>query len=100
MAAGGISASLPFAKKTSVAILRAAYSTPADAESRIPAAFTTFYREKYPAIWSEKQADVEHSARALLAIFQRNIFPEMKVTWGAYPNNIAAELSARQLLFD
>jgi hypothetical protein len=88
IAAGGISAALPFAKKTSVAILRAAYSTRADAESRIPAAFISFYREKYPAIWSEKQAEVEHSARALLAIFQRNIFPEMKVTWGAYPNNI------------
>jgi NapC/NirT cytochrome c family, N-terminal region len=88
MAAGGISASLPFAKKMSVAILRAAYASRADAESRIPAAFTSFYREKYPAIWSEKQAEVAHSARALLAIFQRNIFPEMKVTWGAYPNNI------------
>jgi formate-dependent nitrite reductase cytochrome c552 subunit len=88
MAAGGISASLPFAKKTSVAILRAAYATRADAESRIPAAFTSFYREKFPAIWSEKQAEVEHSARAVVAIFQRNIFPEMKVTWGAYPNNI------------
>jgi hypothetical protein len=21
-------------------------------------------------------------------VFQRNIFPEMKVTWGAYPNNL------------
>jgi hypothetical protein len=88
IAAGGISAALPFAKKTSVAILRAAYGTRADAASRIPAAFTTFYREKYPAIWSEKQVEVEHSAHALLAIFQRNIFPEMKVTWGAYPNNL------------
>jgi hypothetical protein len=88
MAAGGISASLPFAKKTSVAILRAAYATRADAEARIPAAFTSFYRETFPAIWGTKQAAVEHSARTLVAIFQRNIFPEMKVTWGAYPNNI------------
>jgi len=88
LAAGGISPSLPFAKKTSVAILRAAYSTYTDAESRIPAAFKSFYRGKYPAIWVNKQADVEHSAGALLAIFQRNIFPEMKVTWGVYPNNI------------
>ncbi len=25
---------------------------------------------------------------ALLAIYERNVFPAMNVTWGAYPNNI------------
>jgi hypothetical protein len=24
----------------------------------------------------------------VLAVYDRNIFPEMKVTWGTYPNNI------------
>ena len=24
----------------------------------------------------------------MLAVYDRNIFPEMKVTWGTYPNNI------------
>ena len=88
IAAGTISSSLPFAKKTSLAILKAAYATESDAESRIPAAFETFYREKYPAVYSSKKPEIEHSAHSVLAIFNRNIFPEMKVTWGAYPNNI------------
>ena len=28
------------------------------------------------------------SAKGLLAIYNRNVFPAMKVTWGTYPNNI------------
>jgi len=88
MAAGSISPSLPFAKKTSVAILRATYATRDDAESRIPAAFQTFYRQKYPAIYTSQQGEIESSARSVLAIYQRNIFPAMNVTWGAYPNNV------------
>jgi hypothetical protein len=88
MAAGAISPSLPLAKKTSVALLKVAYSTRAEAEARIPAAFEKFYQDKYAAIYASRKSEVEHSARGVLAVFQRNIFPEMKVTWGAYPNNL------------
>src|SRR5215470_2470574 len=44
LAAGSISPALPFAKKTSLSILKAGYHSRADAESRIPAAFERFYR--------------------------------------------------------
>jgi formate-dependent nitrite reductase cytochrome c552 subunit len=88
LAAGAISGSLPFAKKTSLAILKAAYASRDEAEARIPAAFQTFYHEKYPAIYTSKQPEIEHSARSVLAIYQRNIFPAMNVTWGTYPNNV------------
>ena len=87
-AAGAISAELPFAKKKSMEILKAPSATRAEAAARIPAAFEKFYRETYPEIYGAKRAEVERSAAAVLAIFNRNIFPEMKVTWGAYPNNI------------
>jgi len=33
-------------------------------------------------------AEVRHAAQVVLGIFNRNVFPEMKVTWGAYPNNL------------
>jgi hypothetical protein len=32
--------------------------------------------------------DVRHAAEAVLAIYNRNVFPELKVTWGTYPNNL------------
>src|SRR2546422_59710 len=28
------------------------------------------------------------AAQGLIAIYQRNVFPQMKVSWGTYPNNI------------
>jgi nitrate/TMAO reductase-like tetraheme cytochrome c subunit len=88
MTSGAIAASLPFAKKTGVEILKAQYKTEDEAVSRIPAAFEAFYREKYPDKYASNRKDIEHSARGVLAVFSRNIFPEMNVTWGAYPNNV------------
>jgi len=88
MAAGGISPNLPFARKTSAAILKTTYQTEAAAEAGIPAAFEAFYREKYPEVYAKSRQEVQNSAKGVLAIFQRNIFPEMKVSWGNYPNNI------------
>ena len=34
------------------------------------------------------QSEVARSAGGVLAIYNRNIFPDMKVTWGLYPNNV------------
>jgi hypothetical protein len=31
---------------------------------------------------------VEAAAAELTAIYQRNVFPDMKVTWGTYANNL------------
>lgn len=88
MSAGSISSTLPFAKKQSVEILKQTYSSTEDAVARIPAAFEAFYQKNYPQIYAQRQNEVRSSAKALLAIFERNVFLEMKVTWGTYLNNI------------
>jgi hypothetical protein len=88
MEAGEISAALPFAKKQSVAILKAAYNSTSEATKDIPASFENFYRDKYPDICAQRLSEVRKSAIGLLAIYKRNVFPEMKVNWGSYPNNI------------
>ena len=88
MNSGAISASLPFARKKAVEILKASYTTRKEAERKIPAAFAKYYQESYPAIWAQRRAEIASSAREVLAIWDRNIFPEMNVTWGKYPINI------------
>jgi hypothetical protein len=88
MNAGRISPSLPFAKKRAVEILKASYGTRDEAAQKIPAAFESYYRDNYPAIWAQRRAEVTSAAGQVLAIYDRNIFPAMKVTWGTYPNNI------------
>ncbi|HUB82011.1 MAG TPA: NapC/NirT family cytochrome c [Bryobacteraceae bacterium] len=85
---GAISAGLPFAKKKAVEILKAPYLSRDEAKEKIPAAFARFYQESYPEIWAQRQAEVTKSAQGVLAVWDRNVFPEMKVTWGAYPMNI------------
>jgi hypothetical protein len=88
MFAGDVPADLPFARKKGVEILRKAYPSTAAAAAQIPAALEDFYRETYPTIYTGRRAEVDKTARKLLAIYNQNVFPEMKVNWGTYPNNI------------
>ena len=88
MSAGRISTRLPFIKREAVAALRASYADRATASERIPAALGDFYRTKYPSVYQSERAAVETAAEQVKAIYLRNIFPEMKVTWGSHPNNI------------
>jgi hypothetical protein len=88
MFAGDLSASLPFARKKSVEILKKPYASRDAAAAQIPAAVTAFYRETYPAIYKDRQTEVVKTGLGLLAIYNRNVFPAMKISWGTYPNNI------------
>ncbi len=88
MTSGAITNTLPFAKKTAIVVLKENYASGADATSKLPAAFESFYKQGYPDVYSQHTSDVQRSAKAVLAIFNRNVFPAMKVTWGSYPNNL------------
>ncbi len=88
MFAGHISQGLPFAKKKGLELLKTVYASREAAAVQIPAAFAKYYQDSYPAIYQQRRAEVDRSGQGVLAIYNRNIFPEMKVTWGNYPNNI------------
>jgi len=88
MRSGEISPTLPFVKKQSLAVLQAAYASRADAARRIPAAVEAYYRDSQPAVYAQRQAEVKAAAQRVLEIYDRNVFPEMNVKWGSYPNNI------------
>jgi nitrate/TMAO reductase-like tetraheme cytochrome c subunit len=88
MYSGDIAASLPFIKKKSVEVLKKNYATREAAAGQIPAEIERYYRESYPAVYAERKAEVQRAAKGVLAIWDRNVFPDMKVTWGTYPNNV------------
>lgn len=88
MSAGEISPALPFAKKKALEIIKANYRSREEAARSIPEAFAKFYREHYPEIWTAHRQEVLSSAQQVLAAWNRNVFPDMKVTWGSYPNNL------------
>jgi nitrate/TMAO reductase-like tetraheme cytochrome c subunit len=94
MALGHIAVTLPYVKKEGVQLLQAKYESQADASAEIPGQLTKYYQQNYPAIYNQRAADVEGAGQALLAIYRRNVFPDLGVTWGTYPNNLGHSESA------
>jgi hypothetical protein len=88
LAAGRIDRQLPYVKKEGVAVLRVEYPDRTTASQKIAAAITDFYRTKYPQIYQNERPVVETAAQQVTAIYMRNVFPEMRLTWGTHPNNI------------
>jgi hypothetical protein len=88
LAFGQISPSLPFIKKKGMELLKTQYATSEEASAKLPEELTEFYRRNYPGIYAQRAGEVEGAARAVLAVYNRNVFPDLKVTWGTYPNNL------------
>jgi hypothetical protein len=88
MASGALPVGLPFARKTAVEILKASYSNEDAAEKGIPAAFSAFYSQKYPGVAAKRIAEIADAGTTLLALYQRNVFPDLNVKWGTYPTNL------------
>jgi hypothetical protein len=49
---------------------------------------SAFYQQNYPEIYARRAPDIRKAGQAILAIYNRNVFPDLKVTWGTYPNNL------------
>jgi hypothetical protein len=88
LAAGAISVSLPYIKKEGVELLKVNYASSEEANSKLPAELTNFYQQKYPDVYSKRSQDIAQAGQTVLAIYNRNVFPDLKVTWGTYPNNL------------
>jgi hypothetical protein len=88
MAQGRISPELPFIRKKAVEVLKASYPDRDTASLQIAASLDDFYRKSYPDVYRDKHALIETAIGQVQAVYSRNIFPAMKVTWGSYPNNL------------
>lgn len=83
-----VNPALPFIHKEGLQLIQAKYSSQSEAAAKIAGGLEQYYRSQYPAVWNSQRGQVLESARTLVAIYKRNVFPFMKVTWGTYPNNI------------
>lgn len=88
---GRMSPELPFLKKKAVELLKLDYPDQKTAAAKIPVDLAEFYRTSYPEIYKHKRAQVDTAGEVVKAIYLRNVFPEMKLTWGTHPNNIGHE---------
>lgn len=91
LAEGTISRSLPFVRKKSVELLKADYSDRDTASRELGTRLTEFYRREHPQVYESQRAQVEAAVERIRDIYLRNVFPNMKVAWGTYPNNLGHE---------
>lgn len=88
LAYGDIPVTLPFIKKKGVELLKVAYGSREEAANKLPESLENFYRQSYADIYAQRTQDIRKAGQAVLAIYDRNVFPDLKVTWGTYPNNL------------
>ena len=88
LALGDIAVTLPYIKKKGVEVLKASYSSSEQAAQQLPQAVTDFYKSTYPELYAQRRQDIDHAAREILDVYSRNVSPDLRVTWGTYPNNL------------
>ena len=88
MGVGRIPSDLPFIKKEAVELLKANYQSNDEASRVIPSKLASFYQQGDPKVAAQRSKDITTAGAQIVAIYNRNVFPELKVTWGTYPNNL------------
>jgi nitrate/TMAO reductase-like tetraheme cytochrome c subunit len=88
MTVGSPNPTLPFVHKKGLELIQADYKSQDEAAQKITAGLQSFYQSTYPAVWSGQRGAVDAAAQSLVAIYKRNVFPDMKVTWGTYPSGM------------
>jgi len=88
MVSGEIPPDLPGIKNIAVEVCDSDYETTQEAMETIEDEINNFYEEDYPEIYEEKQELISKAIKGIQNAFSENIFPEMKVRWTAYPNQI------------
>jgi nitrate/TMAO reductase-like tetraheme cytochrome c subunit len=91
MALGRISPDLPFIHKESLEVLKVTYPTREEAFQRMEKDLTEFYKAKYPDVYQARRETVEAAVREVQRIYGRNVWPNMKITWGTHPNHLGHE---------
>ena len=88
MAEGAVSPELPWVHKKGLELLKADYTSDAEAHAKIPAELEAFYRAEHPEVLATKAALVKSAGEQLAILYSQNVFPYMKMTWGTHPNHI------------
>jgi hypothetical protein len=83
-----IPADLPYIKSVAVEAMADDYATEQEAYHGIATTVEDFYQVEYPEIHEERIGDIHQAIATIQREFGKNLFPEMGVSWKAYPDNI------------
>jgi len=88
MALGWIDPTLPDVKSVSIQALDPEYSTKRGGLDSIRLFIKDYYESNYPDISSSRAVAIDSTVANVQRIYSRNFFPEMKVSWKKFPDNI------------
>jgi hypothetical protein len=88
ISAGRIARELPYIKKKAVELLKVDYADRDTAARQLARGLADYYQSAYPEVYQKHRSQITAAGEQLQAIYARNVFPEMKLTWGTHPNNI------------
>ncbi len=88
MSLGWIDPKLPNIKSISVNALENPYIGRQSALDSIKLVINEYYQQNYPDIASSKKVKIDSAIVEVQKIYNRNYFPEMKVNWKNFNNNI------------
>ena len=88
MSLGWIDSKLPNIKSISVNALENPYIGRQSALDSIKLGINEYYQQNYPDIASSKKVKIDSAIVEVQKIYNRNYFPEMKVNWKNFNNNI------------
>ncbi|HUW60348.1 MAG TPA: NapC/NirT family cytochrome c [Candidatus Bathyarchaeia archaeon] len=90
LAKGRIDTAIPYIKKVATEALKLATGKPGE-PGNIENHIRRYYTEQQPGFTDH--AKIDAAVNEAVHIYKSNVFPEMKVSWGTYPNNIGHVLS-------
>ena len=86
--AGRLPTDLPYLKKVAVEAMVQPYAATAEAEQKIEQYIRDFYAKEYPAVGKEQAEKLQGAIAEVKRVYGQNYFPEMRVSWQAYPDHI------------
>ncbi|MDX9759591.1 MAG: NapC/NirT family cytochrome c [Bacteroidota bacterium] len=88
MALNRIDSTLPNIRALASGAITQDYTSKTEALRLIPSYVRRELKTHAPDVLARRAHDVDRSIKEIQAIYARNFFPEMKVSWKHYPNNI------------
>jgi len=86
--AGRIPQDLPEIKFAALEILGKEFKSNDEAYNAIKGGVNRFYKENYSDLYASSKGKIDKAVSGIWNEFQKNCFPEMRVRWDKYPNNI------------
>lgn len=87
-ASGALPADVPYLKMAALPLLATDYRSHEEAMREIPARLVSYFTQQHPAVAAQRRPAIETAGAVLASIYSRNVFPDLKVNWETYVDNM------------